>query len=70
MTGDPVDTNTAQVSPRVASQKYSNELKFRAISARIGAVRTRAVVPTRPPMTEQTRPVPSARSASPRWVMR
>src|SRR4051812_25344820 len=61
--------NTAQVSPSSTSQKYSNELKFRAKSARAGAATMSTAVPKRPPTAENTRPAPSASSAWPFFVM-
>src|SRR3954453_11424774 len=61
--------NTAQVSPSSTSQKYSNELKCRAASASTGAATISTTVPNRPPTAENTRPAPSATSASPLRVI-
>ncbi len=61
--GEAGEMKTAHDSPRHTSQKYSNEENESANSASIGAASTRTVVPKRPPMTEKTRLVPSARSA-------
>ena len=61
--------NTAQVRPISTSQKYSNELNLSANSASAGAAMIRTAVPNRPPMAENTRPAPSAVSASPFLVI-
>ena len=60
---------TAQVSPSRTSQKYSNELKFSANSASVGAETISTAVPNSPPIAEKTRPAPSAVSACPFLVM-
>ncbi len=63
--GSLVARNTAQVSPRAASQKYSKLEKASANSARAGAARTRMATPMRPPRTDVTRLVPRLRSSCP-----
>src|SRR5512134_976357 len=67
--GSPTLMNTAQVSPSSTSQKYSNELKRTATSASAGAEVTSTTVPNSPPITLNTRPAPSAVSASPFLVI-
>ncbi len=57
--------NTAQVNPSSTSQKYSNELNLSANSASAGAESMSTAVPNSPPRAENTRPAPSAVSASP-----
>ena len=63
----PLAMNTAQERPSKVSQKYSNELKRSANSASNGAARISTSVPNRPPITENTRPAPSASSP---WPLR
>ena len=58
--------NTAQRRPSTTSQKYSNEENLSATSASAGA-RMSTAVPKRPPITENTRPAPSASSP---WPLR
>ena len=55
----------AQESPRVASQKNSNEVKLSAISAKIGANRISISTPNRPPAADTVRDVPSERLSFP-----
>ncbi len=69
-TGRPVEMNTAQERPNVASQKYSKLEKSSANSASIGAKMASTIEPNRPPITEKTRPAPSTRSAWPFFVSR
>ncbi len=57
---DPVETSTAQVRPRQASQKYSKELKLIAKRASCGATLIRIKVPMMPPMAAMIRLAPSA----------
>jgi hypothetical protein len=70
LTGLPVEMNTAQDRPNSASQKYSNELKPSANSARTGARVASTIAPNRPPITENTKPQPSTSSARPLSVRR
>ena len=67
--GRSVEMKTAQVRPISTSQKYSNELKFRANSASVGAATMSTAVPKRPPTAENTSPAPSAVSAWPFFVI-
>ncbi len=60
--GSPMARNTALERPRITSQKYSNEENLSAISASAGAAMMSTAVPNRPPITENTRPAPSATS--------
>ena len=69
LTGEPVEMKTAQVRPSSTNQKYSNELKFSAKSAKAGAATISTAVPNKPPTAENTRPAPSAFSAWPLRVM-
>ena len=62
-TGEERATSVAHIRPSSASQKYSKEEKFSAISASIGAISTRDRVPTMPPMALNHSPAPSANSA-------
>ena len=59
----------AQVMPRSTSQKYSKDENLSATSANAGALVTSTAVPNRPPTAENTRPAPSATSASPFLVI-
>jgi hypothetical protein len=61
--------NTAQVSPRQTSQKYSKELNRIATSASAGADVASTSVPKTPPIAEKTTPAPSASSAWPFMVI-
>ena len=61
--------NTAPAKPNTTNQKYSNELKFSATSARVGENRIMTMVPNRPPIAENTRPAPKAVSAWPLSVI-
>ena len=63
LSGRSLAMKTAQLSPISTSQKYSNELKRSAASARAGAVNVNTSVPKMPPMAEKKRPIPSAVSA-------
>ena len=67
--GSPTLMKTAHVRPSSTSQKYSNELKRTATSASAGAEVTSTTVPKSPPITLNTRPAPSAVSASPFFVI-
>ncbi len=62
---EPVEITTAQESPRQASQKYSKDENWIATSASARAVTASTSEPSRPPIAEHTRPVPSASSALP-----
>ena len=57
--------NTALDRPSTTSQKYSNDENLSATSASAGAATISTAVPNRPPITENTRPAPSAISAWP-----
>src|SRR5262249_44518585 len=61
--------NTALDRPRITSQKYSNDENFSATSASAGAAAINTAVPNRPPITENTRPAPSAISPWPFFVI-
>ena len=61
--------NTAPDRPSTTSQKYSNDENFSATSASAGAAAISTAVPNRPPITENTRPAPSATSAWPFFVI-
>ena len=50
--GSPGDTNTADVSPIITSQKYSKELNLSAAFASHGAAPASTIVPNKPPSTE------------------
>ena len=58
-------TNTAQVSPNVTNQKYSNIENLSAKSASGGASTIKITVPKMPPMAEVTKQMPSASSPLP-----
>jgi len=60
---------TAESKPSTTSQKYSNEENLSAISASAGAAAISTAVPNNPPITENTRPAPSASSPSPLRVI-
>ena len=57
--------NTALDRPSTTSQKYSNDENLSATSASDGAAAISTAVPNSPPITENTRPAPSAISAWP-----
>jgi len=57
---DPVDTITAQDSPRQANQKYSKDENLNAKSAKVDVAAIKTADPRSPPITEQTNPTPSA----------
>ena len=61
--------NTAHNRPSITSQKYSNEENLSATSASAGAAMISTAVPNRPPITENTRPAPSASSPWPFFVI-
>jgi hypothetical protein len=67
--GSPVPMKTAQVSPRQASQKYSNDEKLIATSASAGASTIRTSTPKMPPRTEKTRFTPILRSSWPFFII-
>ena len=68
-TGEPVPMKMAQSRPSRASQKYSNEEKPSATSARSGAETMSTAVPNSPPSAENSTLAPSATCASPLRVM-
>ena len=70
LSGVSVATNTAQLRPKQASQKYSCDEKRSANSASAGAEKASTAAPNRPPIAEVVRHTPSASSACPAWVIR
>ena len=67
--GDERETMVAHMSPRKASQKYSNVEKRSAMLASGGASAINASVPKMPPSALNHRPMPSASSGLPLRVM-
>ena len=63
----PLLISVAQLRPRQASQKYSNDEKLSAASASSGANAIRHTTPTSPPSTENTRLAPRFSSS---WPLR
>ena len=63
LSGLPVAIKIAQVKPSSTSQKYSKSENLSAQSASTGAEVISTAVPNKPPITEKTKPAPSAVSA-------
>ena len=68
-TSCPPDKAEISVSPRTASQKYSEGPKARATSANSGESVSRAAAPIRPPVTLARQASVMARSPSPRLAI-
>lgn len=62
------DRLVTMLKPKMASEKYSGDVKDSATLESSGAVHSSITALNRPPKVEAKVETPSARAASPRWV--